>query len=169
MFILDFFICDTLGFLQVMNLIKILLNIIRFVIPIIIIVLLIKDLVRNIIDPNNKDGIKTIINRITAAIIVFLVPTLIDLLINFINVATDNEYDTNYKVSSCYTNANSDCIKNIQKYLDCEGVSDSEISNCKTYRYCNNYSLGSNCSVSTVEKDDCKGLNENSGYSKFKR
>ena len=53
--ILDFYICDTLGFLQVMNLFKILLNILRFVVPIIVIVMLVMDLVKNVINPNEKE------------------------------------------------------------------------------------------------------------------
>ena len=118
--ILDFFICDKLGFLQAMSLIKTLLNIIRFVIPIIIIVLIIKDLIQNVIDPNNKDGIKKIKNRLIAAVAIFLVPTIIDLFMNLLNKATDSEYDTNYKLSSCYTNANNSCIEKVKEYLNFE-------------------------------------------------
>ena len=83
--ILDFYICDTLGFLQVMNLIKTLLNILRFVIPIIVILMLIMDLTKNVINPNEKEGMKKIVTRVSAAVIVFLVPTIINLIVYFIN------------------------------------------------------------------------------------
>ena len=167
--ILDFFICDKLGFLQAMSLIKTLLNIIRFVIPIIIIVLIIKDLIQNVIDPNNKDGIKKIKNRLIAAVAIFLVPTIIDLFMNLLNKATDSEYDTNYKLSSCYTNANNSCIEKVQDYLNCKDASTSEVSNCKNYRQCNDYSLTTSCEINTVEKNDCQNRYKDSKYTKFKK
>lgn len=164
-----FFICDTIGFLQVMNLAKIAINIIRFLVPILIIVFMIKDLVKNVINPNNKEGMKSITNRLIAAIIVFLVPTIIDLLINLINDATDNEYSTNYKLSSCYVNANKSCIQNIRNYINCEGVSTNEISNCRAYRQCNNYTVSSSCNVKTEEIEECKITYKESKYTKFRR
>ena len=94
--ILDFYICDTLGFLQVMNLFKILLNILRFVVPIIVIVMLVMDLVKNVINPNEKEGMKKIVMRVSAAVIVFLVPTIINLVIHLINIIFEDNTDTDY-------------------------------------------------------------------------
>ena len=137
--ILDFYICDTLGFLQVMNLIKTLLNILRFVVPIIVIVMLVMDLVKNVINPNEKDGMKKIVMRVSAAVIVFLIPTIINLIVHLINIIFEDSVDTDYTNSTCYTNANSECVKNLSDYLKCNTVPKEEQSKCLDYRLCNGY------------------------------
>ena len=167
--ILDFYICDTLGFLQVMNLIKTLLNILRFVVPIIVIVMLVMDLVKNVINPNEKEGMKKIVTRIAAAVIVFLIPTIINLIVHLINIIFEDNMDTDYTNSTCYTNANSECIKNIEDYLNCTDVSGEDRKNCLTYRQCNNYKLSSNCSLTTELNDDCNKYNTDSNYAKFRK
>ena len=116
--ILDFFLCDTIGYLKVMSLIKTLLNIIRFVIPIILVVLIITDLFKNVLNPNNKESVNRIKSRIIAAIIIFLVPTLVSLVVYLIQVILDDNSSGEYKISSCYTNATSVCIEKVEKYLD---------------------------------------------------
>ena len=124
--ILDFYICDTLGFLQVMNLFKILLNILRFVVLIIVIVMLVMVLVNNVINQNEKEGMKKIVTLIAAAVIVFLIPTIINLIVHLINIIFEDNMDTDYTNSTCYTNANSECIKKIDDYLQCNIVIVSE-------------------------------------------
>lgn len=164
--VLDFFICDTKGFLQVMNLIKVLLNIIRFVVPIILIIMLILDLLKNVINPNEKEGMKKIYTRVLSAVIVFLIPTLINLVMSFINNVNSTNYD--YSISNCYTNANSSCIQRIDNYLNCNDISESSRSNCMKFRQCNDYKLSNNCSIATVLNNvDCKNYNENVSYSVY--
>lgn len=160
---LAFFLCNTIGFLRVMYLVKVLLNIIRFVIPIILIAMVILDLVKNVIDPKTKDGIKKIYNRAIAAIIIFIIPTLINIVINFIGKVTENQTDTDYKVSACYINANMDCINNIQAYLDCENITNDR-SQCLAFRKCNSYQLSNSCQITTVLDDkNCYDINYQSG------
>ena len=167
--ILDFYICDTLGFLQVMNLFKILLNILRFVVPIIVIVMLVMDLVKNVINPNEKEGMKKIVTRIAAAVIVFLVPTIINLIVHLINIIFEDNMDTDYTNSTCYTNANSECIKKIDDYLKCNNVIESEKEKCLDYRLCNGYKLSSGCNLTTELSDDCSRYNNDSSYTKFRK
>ena len=166
--ILNFYICDTIGFLRVINLIKTLLNILRFVIPIIVIFMLIRDLTKNVINPNEKEGMKKIITRVSAAVIVFLIPTIINLIVHLINTVFEDSYDTDYTNSSCYTNANKECIQKIEDYLNCTGV-EEERENCLTYRQCNNYKLSSNCSLTTELNDNCSKYNTDSNYAKFRK
>ena len=168
--ILDFYICDTLGFLQVMNLFKILLNILRFVVPIIVIVMLVMDLVKNVINPNEKEGMKKIVTRIAAAVIVFLIPTIINLIVYLINIVFEDSVDTDYTNSTCYTNANSKCIKDLDDYLKCNNVIESEKEKCLDYRLCNGYKLSSSCNI-TTELDDnkCSKYNKDSSYTKFRK
>ena len=55
-----FYICDNIGFLKAMSLIKTALTIIKFVIPIALIIWISIDLFKNMVNPDNKDGIKKI-------------------------------------------------------------------------------------------------------------
>lgn len=174
----SFYLCDTVSFLRIMYFIKLFLNIIRFVVPIIVICMIILDLVRNVINPNDKEGMKKIINRVVAAIVVFLVPTFINLvvhLISYIEVASDS--DTDYKASRCYTNGTLECVEKVENYLNCDGYEGEEQDKCKTFRQCNSYVLSNGCQIAT-ERDDknCKTINldkdnefksDNTAYTKF--
>ena len=174
----SFYLCDTVGFLRIMYFIKLFLNIIRFVVPIIVIFMIILDLVRNVINPNDKEGMKKIINRVVAAIVIFLVPTFINLvvyLISYIELASDS--NTDFKTSRCYTNATSACIEKIENYLNCNGYQDEEQKRCKIFRQCNSYTLSDGCSIKTEFDDiNCKTINfdkdtdfttYNNDYTKF--
>lgn len=166
---IGFYICDTSGFLRIMYLIKMAINILRFVIPIIVIVMLGMDLLKNVINPNDKEGMKKIVNRVVAAIIIFLVPTFVNLvvhLIGYLEVASDS--DTDYTISRCYTNANMECIQKIDDYLNCTDASDNEKADCQKYRKCNTYVLSDGCNISTeLDNYNCKNLNKDTTYNKF--
>jgi len=159
---LSFFVCDTTGFLRIMYLIKVLLNIVRFVVPLILIGMTIFDLVKNVINPKNKDGMKKITNRLIAAVVVFLVPTIVSLSVSLIDYITDNN-TTDYKLTSCYTNANMECINNIEAYLDCDDLGNNTSQDkrkCQAFRRCNSYELTNSCSIKTVLDDkNCFDIN----------
>jgi len=162
-----FHICDTLGFLRVMYLIKMLLNIVRYVVPIIVIAMIIFDLTKNVINPKEKEGMSKIIKRITAAVIVFLIPTIVNLLVAFINyLELTDKSDTDYRGSACYTNGNIDCINKVNDYLNCEDVVDTNSKKqCREYRRCNGYSLDNSCGIQTkVDDSKCKSINEKGQY-----
>lgn len=164
MFNLAFHICDTEGFLRIVYFIKLAMNILRFVIPIILIIMLTIDLVKNTITPNNKDGMKKITNRLIAAVVVFLIPSLIDIFVGITSYFFENsdnfQNKTDYKLSNCYTNANLKCINNINSYLMCEDVSDDDVKDCRKFRQCNDYSLTNSCQI-TVEfnNQNCSSIN----------
>ena len=109
----EFNLCLQPGFLRVIYMLKVFLNIIRFVVPVILIVKTIFDFYKNVIDPNNKEGLKSIKNRVIACIIVFLVPTFINLLMNFVeNIVGASSYNG---VTECWTFANLEYIETIEK------------------------------------------------------
>lgn len=166
---MDFFICDTLGVLRFVYLIKVILNVIRFLVPIAIIVVLIRDLYKNIINPKDKDGLKSMTNRIIAAIVVFLIPNIVSLIFDFISVVFENDDYADYSVSSCYVNANMDCISNIKNYLNCNEISnEEEKAICQDFRRCNSYRLtDGNCYVSTLLDDINCSDNQDYEYSKY--
>ena len=152
-----FYICDTVGFLRLMYVVRLLLTIIRFVVPIILVDMTVKDLFQNVINPNEKDGLQKIYKRVAAGVIVFFVPTLISLTLSLIDTVFNNQDTTNYKASNCYKNANNSCIKKVSDYLDCEGYEGDAKESCINYRRCNGYSLSDSCNINT-EKDEknCK-------------
>ena len=161
---ISFFICNTSGVLRIMYLIKTLINVIRFIVPIILIIMLIYDLPNNVIKPNEKDGINKIVKRVVAAVIVFIVPTVVSLVISLIDYALENGDDTNYKLTSCYTNANMECIKNIEAYLNCDDISaqnnNQDRTKCQNFRRCNSYELTNSCSIkTTLDNLNCREIN----------
>ena len=77
--------CDQEGVITVFKVIKTVINVIRIAVPIGIIIWTVIELLKNVINPDDKDSKKKIFNRIVAAIIVFLIPTIIDLSLKLLN------------------------------------------------------------------------------------
>lgn len=112
----EFNLCLQPGFLRVLSFLKIFLNILRFVIPIGLLIKSSLDIYKKIIDPTEKDGLIKLRNRFISAVVIFLVPTLIDILMTFIDdVVFDNKYNG---VSECWTYANKEFIDVIEKFYD---------------------------------------------------
>ncbi len=165
---LGFYICDTLGFLRAMNLLRTVLTIVKYLIPLGLIVWIAIDLFKGVINPdNNKDGVKKIGIRFLAAVIVFLLPTIISGILGLFDNITGN---SNYEASKCFSNATSACITKINDYMDCKEINnDEEKRACMNFRSCNSYKLDKDCNL-TTELDDknCTEVNTSSAnrYSK---
>ena len=104
MFILDnlasFDWCrDGSGIIKAMSFIKAILNIIRILVPIGLVGYTIFEVVKKVINPDDKDGQKKIMLRIIAALVVFLTPTIIRLSFRVI--------DWSRNVNGTYENAES--------------------------------------------------------------
>ena len=94
--------------LPVLHMIKVLLNIIRIVVPIGLIAFTTFDVVKKVINPDDKDGQKKIMTRAIAALIVFLIPTIINLTLKVIDIGTGKKVDsdsTSPSLSSCWAKA----------------------------------------------------------------
>ena len=72
--------CDGVngGVSPILHLIKTVINVLRVVVPIALIMMTSMDIVKKVINPDDKDGQKKIMTRAIAALIVFLVPTIIN-------------------------------------------------------------------------------------------
>ena len=152
-----FYICDTLGFLRVMSLIRTVLDIIKFLIPIGLIVWIAIDLFKNVINPETKDGLKKIGVRFIAAIIVFLLPTIIFGILSLFDNITGSP---DYEASKCYSNATSSCLKTINAYLNCDSEEENNKKECQKFRSCNNYTLDKSCRLTTeLDDNNCEELN----------
>ena len=92
------------GLIQVFKIIKICLNAIRIIVPILLIVMTVVDVSKNVINPDEKDSLKKIGNRVLAAVIVFLVPTIVNILLKVIDVGLGNRTGTSnkYNLSECW-------------------------------------------------------------------
>ena len=71
----------------VFNIIRETLNVIRFIVPVALIVMTTIDIMKKVINPDDKDGQKKIMYRAISALIVFLLPTLISIVFWLIDVA----------------------------------------------------------------------------------
>ena len=103
-------VCDNPSVLEVIRIIKIVINIIKIVVPIILIVITMIEYMKAITS-NDADSLaksnKVAVNRAIAAILIFLIPTAINIIAKY---TTDNlEY------SNCLTNATSEKITELHK------------------------------------------------------
>ena len=111
-------LCVNPLFLRLLYISNIFLNVIRYVVPILLIIRTVMDIYKQVLDPNQEEGKKSIKNRLIACIIVFLIPTIIGVLFNLIeNVVVRNSYND---LSVCREFANLDYITELEKKIDQE-------------------------------------------------
>ena len=109
--------CEQPGIVQVIYFLKIFLNLIRFVTPIILIITISLDFYKNMLTgANEKESIiKKSSNKILACIIVFLVPTMINLLLSILNAASIDTSDYTNDFATCYKEANPTLITQLKE------------------------------------------------------
>lgn len=84
-------ICNSPEVLKVMRIVNIVINIIRIIVPIILIVMSMIDLVRAVTNAELNKISKPIVNKVIAAILIFLIPTFVRVIAN---IASNNgEYE----------------------------------------------------------------------------
>ena len=81
---------------------KTILNILRIVVPIILIAMTTLDITKKVINPEDKEGQKKIMTRAIAALIVFLVPTIVNLTFRVIDLGTGRDVKTDAGLSACW-------------------------------------------------------------------
>lgn len=102
-------ICMNPLFLRIIYYCKVLLNILRFLVPIILIIKTIIAFYKGILTPDDKEIVSKLKGRIIACIIVFLVPTIIDLFMNLISKAMESKIYNGF--TECHEFASLDYIK----------------------------------------------------------
>ena len=125
-------ICLNLLFLRILYYFKLALNIIRIVIPIGLILKVILDIYKQVLNPSEEDGKKAVIKRVVAAIIIFLVPTIVSVIISITSEALNLQ---NSGINQCLEFADMKYIKlleiehaaeDLEKYLSDEQKKASE-------------------------------------------
>ena len=99
MLISDISICRDPALLPFLSVVRNIMRILQIAVPIILIVSGVIGLVQIIISPDNKMGIKPLINKIIAAIVVFFIPVFINVVMNILGENTN--------ISSCWEEASS--------------------------------------------------------------
>jgi hypothetical protein len=96
---------DGSGIIKAMSFIKAILNIIRWVVPIGLIGLSTYDMVKKVINPEDKDSMKHLVNRAIAAIIVFLVPFIVKFALRIIDIGAGNNTASGQGLGPCWDKA----------------------------------------------------------------
>ena len=89
----DMSICDNIIFMYILKYINLALQIGRIVIPIGLIVKIVLDIYKQIIDINDNSGKEKITKRVVAAVIVFLIPTIVNVFLSLISNVTGQNID----------------------------------------------------------------------------
>ena len=97
--------CNESGVISIFKMLKAGLNIVRFLVPIGLIVWTMIELFKNVLNPDDKDSKKKIMNRAIAAIIVFLIPTIVNLVMNLVDIGLGSGKGYDYNVSECWKKA----------------------------------------------------------------
>ena len=109
MFILDlsnFDWCkDGSGIIKAMSFIKAILNIIRLVVPIGLVGFTTYEVIKKVINPDDRDFMKHITGRIIAAVVVFFVPVIVSLVLRVIDIGTGNNSASGNSLGRCWDKA----------------------------------------------------------------
>lgn len=126
--------CSDIGVLQIFLIIKRIINIVKIVIPIGLIVMVMLDFAKASMsgEKGGKEATSKAIKRVAAAVIIFFLPYVINLIIETIDDSLqrrDNYSEYKIYATSCWTNANE---QTINEYAKC--VKEGEYKG--NYGYC---------------------------------
>ena len=96
---------DGSGIIKAMSFIKAILSIIRLVVPIGLVGYTTYEVIKKVINPDDKDFMKHIINRVIAAVIVFFVPLIVSFVLKVIDVGTGNTDASTKSLGTCWEKA----------------------------------------------------------------
>lgn len=94
--------CAQSGVRAVFGMIKTIVNIIRIVVPIGLVVMTTLDVIKKVINPDDKDGQKKILQRLIAAIVVFFIPLIISFVLRLIDIGAGKNTASSTSASSCW-------------------------------------------------------------------
>ena len=102
------FTCNDSALLGILSVVKRIMNIIQIIVPILLIIWGAISFIKLIKDPEEKNGIKKIINQFLAAAIVFFIPVIINILMTILGEKTS--------LSSCWNEASAKVTINTTYY-----------------------------------------------------
>lgn len=126
-------LCENVLVLIILKYFNIAMTILKFIIPIILIVKTVLDIYHQIIDVNDKSFKDKLTKRVAASIMIFLVPTIINVFLSLLEVITNMSF--NY--SECMVN-----IKNIEYYSNAKMEERQKEFEANLEKYEQNYKEG---------------------------
>ena len=93
--------CSQPGVKKIFSLVGTGLDIIRIVVPIGLIIMLVLDIMKKVINPEEKEAQKKIIHRLIAALVVFASPLLVRLVLNLADIGLGNDSASTSSLSEC--------------------------------------------------------------------
>ncbi len=104
--------CADYALANMLNTVHQVVNMIAIIVPILLIISIIFSLVGFLVNVEQKNKSKKIIQKVAAAIIVFLLPTIIDTTMSLLDYAGGDVESNNFQVASCWTLAAKGTISN---------------------------------------------------------
>lgn len=95
--------CADYALANILNTVHQVVNMIAIIVPILLIISIIFSLVGFLVNVDQKNKSKKIIQKLAAAIIVFLLPTIVDTTMSLLDYAGGNVESNNFQVASCWT------------------------------------------------------------------
>lgn len=151
--------CQNPDILRIILLFKKILNLVTILLPIILIIFLIIDLAKMMISGEEKQQgktMKTIINRIVFAVIIFFVPTIVNVVMTLVS-NTGVEVGESYK--TCFENATKSQIEYFQARQDQEDEEfDEQLKQDLANKHNNNSDNNGNNSNNTTTNNGYEGI-----------
>lgn len=95
--------CADYALANMLNTVHQVINMIAIIVPILLIISIIFSLVSFLVNVDQKNKGKKIIQKVAAAIIVFLLPTIVDTTMSLLDYAGGDIESNNFQVASCWT------------------------------------------------------------------
>ena len=95
--------CADYALANILNTVHQVVNMIAIIVPILLIISIIFSLVDFLVNVDQKNKSKKIIQKLAAAIIVFLLPTIVDTTMSLLDYAGGDVESNNFQVASCWT------------------------------------------------------------------
>ena len=91
--------CNDAGLAALINVVRRVVELFQIIVPILLLTMLTFQLVKLVMNPEEKNGFKKITNRILAAVIIFFIPLFVNVLMN-LTMATEN-----FQLAACWNDA----------------------------------------------------------------
>ena len=89
--------CNDYGLVTIIDITRKVFSLIQLVVPILLIVMLTVQLVKMVVNPEDKKSTKSIVNKVIATFVCFLLPVIADVLVGLL--------PNNFKINACWENA----------------------------------------------------------------
>jgi len=93
------------GIIKALSFIISILNVIRWIVPIGLVAYTSYEMIKKVLNPDDKDFMKHITNRVIAAIVIFFVPLIINVILKVVDMVRGTTDGTKGSLNSCWKQA----------------------------------------------------------------